>query len=514
MPCSLKAGALALLALTLLHLAVAAVTPLVPDETYYWVWSRALAAGYLDHPPMVALWIRAGTFLCGPTALGVRLLGPLSAALGSVLLYDAAERLFPGRRAGPTAAALLNATLLLGVGAVIMTPDTPLLFFWTAALWAGARLAAGGSPRWWLVVGLCAGLALASKYTGVFLPLGLGLFLLFARSHGPGPRDLWRPEPWLGLLLAGLVFLPVILWNADHGWAGFARQGGRVADWRPERAATFLAELLFGQIGLATPGVFVLFVVGLAAAARAAMRTRALGMPALEMQHRAGMLLTALSLPAALVFLQHAIGDRVQGNWPAILYPAAAVAAASLVTAPLAAHRWRRLVWPSAALGLGLTALAYGHAATGWPTGLAARDPAARQLSGWDGLAARVEAARIAAGADFIAAEPYGFASELAWTLPPGTRVLGMGAHWDLTALPREGMGGGKGLLVRLARYGDAPDPAVWRDISALDADPGTKKPDREIARVSGKTEIERYRLFLVRAVSAGTAPGVWLPRP
>src|ERR1700691_3767427 len=162
-----------LVALTIIRLLVAFAAPLAPDEAYYWVWSRALAAGYLDHPPMVALWIRAGTALAGPNEIGVRLLGPFSAAAGSLLLYDAAERLFPGRRAGLTAAALLNATLALGAGAVIMTPDTPLLLFWTAALWAGARLACGGAAAWWLAAGLFAGLALDSKYTAAFLPLGL-----------------------------------------------------------------------------------------------------------------------------------------------------------------------------------------------------------------------------------------------------------------------------------------------------------------------------------------------------
>ena len=109
---------------------------------------------------MVALWIRLGTALAGDGALGVRLLGPLSVALASLLLADAADRLLPGRRAGLRAAALLNATLLFGVGAVLMTPDTPLLVFWIACLWALARLLrqrqcrAGGSA-----VGLFAGLA-------------------------------------------------------------------------------------------------------------------------------------------------------------------------------------------------------------------------------------------------------------------------------------------------------------------------------------------------------------------
>ena len=63
------------IALTAVRLGVAAVTPLAPDETYYWVWSQALAPGYLDHPPMVALWIRVGTWLFGMNPLGVRMLG-------------------------------------------------------------------------------------------------------------------------------------------------------------------------------------------------------------------------------------------------------------------------------------------------------------------------------------------------------------------------------------------------------------------------------------------------------
>lgn len=159
----------ALAALTLARLWVAAITPLAPDEAYYWVWSRALAAGYFDHPPMVALWIRAGVALAGDSALGIRLFGPLSAALGSLLLADAAGRLFPGRQLGIPAAALLNATLLFGIGTVTMTPDTPQMFFWTAALWALARLHASGRAGWWLVFGLAAGLGLDSKYTVLLL---------------------------------------------------------------------------------------------------------------------------------------------------------------------------------------------------------------------------------------------------------------------------------------------------------------------------------------------------------
>ena len=105
---------LALAALTGLRLLAAAALPLSGDEAYYWTWSHALQPGYLDHPPMVALWMRAGAWLAGDGALGLRLLGPLAAAAGSALLADMADAVRPG--AGLPAAALFNGTLLLGPG--------------------------------------------------------------------------------------------------------------------------------------------------------------------------------------------------------------------------------------------------------------------------------------------------------------------------------------------------------------------------------------------------------------
>jgi len=57
-------------AASIIRLALAAFIPLLPDETYYWEWSRHIAAGYFDHPPAVALLIRSGTAIFGQTALG------------------------------------------------------------------------------------------------------------------------------------------------------------------------------------------------------------------------------------------------------------------------------------------------------------------------------------------------------------------------------------------------------------------------------------------------------------
>nr|WP_294502075.1 glycosyltransferase family 39 protein [uncultured Rhodopila sp.] len=429
-------------ALTVIRLGLAAWMPLAPDEAYYWVWSHALAPGYLDHPPMVALWIRAGTALAGQTALGVRLLGPLAAAIASALLFDTARLLLPGSRAGVAAVLLLNASLLLGVGSIIMTPDSPLLFFWTAALWAMARLAAGGSGGWWLAAGVFAGLAMDSKYTAAFLPMGIGLWTLAVPA---GRAWLRRWQPWAAAMIALLLFCPVVAWNAAHDWAGFVKQGGRVDDWQPMRALGFLGELIGGQIGLATPLVFALCMAGLGVAIRRAWRER----------DPAWSLLAALSLPPVLVFLQHATGGRVQGNWPAIIYPALAVAAGGL--------RLTRRWWSGACvLGFAITAVAYIQAATDIVPLPPKLDPVAIRFKGWDGMMRQVEAARASTGAFFVAAEGYTLASELAWQLPAGVRVVGFDARWALTDLPPASIAGQTGLLLRDVRRTDPVDTTVW----------------------------------------------------
>ncbi len=455
------ARALILLALlTAVRLAVAGFTPLSADEAYYWVWSRALAPGYLDHPPMVALWIRAGTMLAGQGAFGIRLLGPVSAALGSVMLAGAAEDLFPGRRLGLAAAALLNATLLLAVGAVTMTPDTPLLFFWTAALWALGRLHATGRGGWWLAVGLFAGGALASKYTAALLGAGIGLWLL---ATPQGRRWLRTPWPWAGGILALLCFLPVLQWNAAHGWASFAKQGGRTGDWHPADAARFVVELLGSQIGLGTPLVAVLCAVGTWVATR---RWR---------QGPAPALLAALTVPGALVFLEHAVGDRVQANWPAILFPAGCIAAAAY-----AGRLWR----PAAASGFAIGALVYIQAATALLPLPRRLDPTLIRLGGWDALARQVGSQP----AGFIAADNYGLAAILAHDLPGP--VVGAEPRWALFALPTAAVAGRTGLLVRSHRRAGPPDPAPW--LSLTPAGTVTRSRDGAVA--------EQYDLFRVTA--------------
>ena len=156
---------------------------------------------------------------------------------------------------------------------------------------------------------------------------------------------------------------------------------------------------------------------------------------------------------------------------------------------------WRRWTGPSCVLGFAIAAGVYAHVVTGWPALAGGRDPVARQLFGWNDLAAQAETARQTAHADFIAAEPYGVAAELAWALPAGVDVIGVGSHWASTSLPRarDRRALLAFLFVRNVRWRyNTPE---WRDVTRL--------PD--IARAGANGEIERYAVFLVRRAGAMT---------
>jgi 4-amino-4-deoxy-L-arabinose transferase-like glycosyltransferase len=464
---------LVLLAATVLRLIVAGFMPLSADEAYYWVWSKALAPGYLDHPPMVALWIRAGTALLGDTALGVRLLGPFAAALGSLLLVQAGRDLAPGGPAGVRAAWMLNGTLLLNAGAVVMTPDTPLLLFWSACLAALARLAATGNGAWLLAAGAAAGLALDSKYTAALLAPCVLAWLALCPAMRPWLR---RWQPYAAAALAALLFAPVLWWNAAHGWASFVRQGGRGGDWHPAQALAHLAELVVGQLGLATPLLLAAFCAGVW---RLRGRWREPG-PAL---------LLALVLLPCLLFVQHAVGDRVQANWPAVIYPAAALAAALAGVA-----YWRG----ATALGVAISGLLFLQA-TAAPFALPrALDFSLIRMAGWDGLARAAASTAATQGASFIAAEDYGLASELAWRLPG--QVVGVEARWAYFALPAATLPGQTGLLVLSTRHAGPPDRRIWPGAVAVG----------QAARARNGVTAETYTLYRVaapRKVAAARLP-------
>jgi 4-amino-4-deoxy-L-arabinose transferase-like glycosyltransferase len=433
-----RGTALTVLALVALRLLVAAVTPLTFDEAYYWTWSKHLAGGYYDHPPMVAVVIRLGTLIAGDTELGVRLVSVLLALPMSFAVYRTAELLFGDRRLASTATLLLNATLMAAAGTTIITPDAPLLIASSFVLYCLAQLLATGRGGWWIGVGVAVGLALLSKYTALFFGAAILIWLLAVPELR---RWLATPWPYLGGLVALALFSPVIVWNADHQWMSFVKQLGRARI--EEFRFAYLGELIPTQFVLATPLVYILGAMGLYALLLRAPGTRA-----------ARVLINAMVWVIAGYFVWHAVHARVEANWLGPIYPAFAIAAAVAVVAVAWGPRTRRFVdicarWalPSGVL---IFALAVLQANTGVLSGYA-RDATVRSVGvGFPAAAAESEAARQRVGASCVLADDYGTTSWLAFYLPKGSCVA-QRTHrfrWINMPEPTAAQLGGKLLLV------------------------------------------------------------------
>lgn len=466
----------ALVVLTALRLVVASVAGAIDDETYYRLWSLHLETGYLDHAPMVAWMIRAGRDLVGDTTLGIRLLGPLSTMGGTLLLWRTVA-LAEGRETATRAAIWFNAMLLVGAGSVLMTPDTPAVFFWGATLWALAELTASRDPRWWPAVGVMAGLGLFSKYSVLFLGLGIGLWLVSMRS-----TRVWfaRWQLWAGAVIALALFAPVVVWNAQHHWMSFAKQFGRTVatEWRFDTPG----ELIGVQILLI--GVPMVPLVGL-------------GVVRAWRGWRAGEAMAALPLatgiPFAAYLLFHSLHGRVEGNWPAPLYPAYAwMAAGSVPGLARFAPRARAILagcarW-AAPFGFALTGLVYLHVCVPLVVLPPSRDPTA-QTRGWDGLARDAEAERLRLGYGWIGAQNYTMEGQLAARLG-WDRVVPLDEPERYGHLPAHAPSllEQPGLL--LARAG--------KDVDAVKQRFAEVTPIGHLTRTAGGTAVESYDLYRV----------------
>jgi 4-amino-4-deoxy-L-arabinose transferase-like glycosyltransferase len=347
---------LALVALLLILRAVmAALLPLSADEAYYWLWSKHLAAGYYDHPPMIAWLIRAGTLLFGDTPLGVRLMGVVLSFPAGWFVWKAGRLILGDDDRAGLALLFFNLTLMISVELLAATPDMPSVVTSAAFLYCLAQLQATQNGKWWLGVGVAAGLGLLSKFSALFLGAGTLLWLIVDARQRPWLRSPW---PYMGASLALLIFSPNLVWQSQHHWQTFAFQFGRVGG--GHFTLRYLGEFLAAQMGLATPFLFLLMLVGLGHGTRQGSR---------------------LLLPAILIwtgtgyFLEHALHDRVQGNWPCFLFPALAILAAEAFSL----QGWRRWVSLLAAPLAAMLLLGVYVQALFMPLHLA-RDPLARIL--------------------------------------------------------------------------------------------------------------------------------------
>jgi 4-amino-4-deoxy-L-arabinose transferase-like glycosyltransferase len=180
---------------------LAAALPITADEAYFVLWGRHPALGYYDHPPMVG-WLLAPLAALSEAAWWVRLPSVLLPAALALLVRRALAEHF-GRDADTADLAALAVLLVpVNVWNVLITTDTPLIFFSVLSMLAFAR-------QRFFRAGLLLGLAFLSKYFAVLLGLAYLAWAIAAR----------RPRAFL-LALAGALPLGLVnlWWNWQNCW--------------------------------------------------------------------------------------------------------------------------------------------------------------------------------------------------------------------------------------------------------------------------------------------------------
>ena len=220
----------------LLSLVQAAGTELFDDEAYYWVYAQFLDWGYFDHPPMIAIMIKAGTMLF-PGELGVRFFVVI---MGTATLYII-EKLTRPKDLQLFYVIVLNIAVLQ-IGSIIAFPDIPLLFFTALFFWVYKLFTEKQNWINALLLSIVIALLLYSKYHGLLI-----IFVTLISNL----KMLKKPLTWLVISLSFFFYMPHIIWQIQHGLPSYYYHlFERVS---PPYSISFISDYVAGQLLLAGP---------------------------------------------------------------------------------------------------------------------------------------------------------------------------------------------------------------------------------------------------------------------
>lgn len=394
-----------LMGFTIFRLLLADKFGLGVDESHYLLYSRKLAWGYFDHPPMVA-FLAALTTLFGNSVFFVRLGPIICTALSLILLRYLALALYRDERIAFWSALMLHLMPYQQVLMVGLLPDATLNLFWCATLLAVWQAIKIGRWSLWILTGLLFGGALLSKYHAVLLALCLLGYLLTSADHR---YWLAKIQPWAALVISLAVFAPNIIWNAQHDWISYSYQLGQGSGDGLSLGDFFAA--IGGQFAAWSPLIFGLLI----ATGIVLVRQKKLS--------SSDRFVIWTSIPIFVFFCLAGLTTKILPHWTTVGWWTGSMAVATVVLQKVSqpdksAGRWRRWAVASAVTGFLLSALLYMalylpvvEPAYNWArdvslklnrqfpavTALKPFEPGndiSNDLFGWPEIAARVEAIR------------------------------------------------------------------------------------------------------------------------
>jgi hypothetical protein len=392
---------------------------MMPDEAYYWLWSKHLAASYRDKGPAIAWVIALGTELFGHTVFGIRFFAVILSTGTGVLIFLLARRLYDDRVA--LWSVLLAAVIpMLAVGSILMTIDSLSVFFWVLAaliFWKAIH-----RDNWmdWFWLGLAVGAGFLAKFTnGVQLGC-IGFFLLWSKEHR---RLLFSWKMFVLCAAFSLCITPILWWNMHNGWvhaiALHSRSGVKSSfSIHPMQ----LLEFIGGQFGVISP----LIMAGLVVATVVLLWKR-------HTDLRVRFLMSQF-LPVYGLFMFFSLNSVGQPNWAAPALGTGIIFTVVYWREIVARHpAWRWGVGAAFAVALLMTVVLHDtnplmlvlNRITTSQHWKPVTDPL-RRAQGWKDFAAHVQAAREKHGANLLIADHYSQASMMSFYLPdqPTTYLL------------------------------------------------------------------------------------------
>lgn len=288
------------------------------DEAQYWFWGQTLDWGYYSKPPLIGWLLRLSTEIGSDSPFWIHAPLALIHAGTSLLVMATGRRLF-GDRTGALAGLAFATLPGVTLASLLVSTDTPMLFFFALALLAFVRLGERSSVPWALVLGTAIGLGLMSKYAMIYFPVSAAIAAIFVHQA----RIAWRDAAVAGLIALAIVS-PNIGWNLGNDLTTLQHtaENADLEEFHLEWIK--LLEFWAGQFAVSGPVLFAGYLLALQTAWR---------------QPRTAML-AFLSLPTLAIVSVQALLSGANANWAA----AGHVAAVPLALTLLAWHSgWLRV---------------------------------------------------------------------------------------------------------------------------------------------------------------------------
>lgn len=240
--------ALFLAAWGILNLFQARLTPLDNDEAYYWMYSKYLAWGYFDHPPMIALMIKTGYHFIH-NELGLRIVIVLSQLIALWVIWKIAEKEQQEGKANVLLFFMLIVIMpVFNIFGFMATPDAPLILFTAVFLLAYKQFLVKESPGNTLFLSFSMAALMYSKYHS-----GLLIILVILSN----PALLKSIRFYIASFVALLLFFPHLFWQYSNGFPSFRYHlVDRVSAFNPSH----VPEYLFGQYFFHNPLIFTILI--------------------------------------------------------------------------------------------------------------------------------------------------------------------------------------------------------------------------------------------------------------